>query len=59
MGDLVHVGEVRHIASCNILAVKSNPLEDFPKRLLFCHEVNQLQEYLYGQGAQAPSIENQ
>ena len=22
-------GEVKHIASCNILAVSSNPLEDF------------------------------
>ena len=34
--------EVRHIAFCNILAVNSNPLEDFPSRFLFCHEVNQL-----------------
>ena len=27
--DLAQVGEVRSIASCNILAVNKNPLEDF------------------------------
>ena len=48
------LGQVRHIASCNILAVYNNPLEDFPSRFLFCHEVNQLQDYMYGQGAQDP-----
>ena len=48
-----------HIASCNILAVNSNPLEDFPSRFLFCHEVNQLQEDMYGQGALALSIKIQ
>ena len=42
VSDLVHAGEVRHIASCNILAVNNNSLEDFPERFLFCHEVNQL-----------------
>ena len=31
--------EVTHIASWNILAVNCNPLEDFPSRFLFCHEV--------------------
>ena len=35
-------GEVKHIASCNILAVNNNPLKDFLQRFLFCHEVNQL-----------------
>ena len=30
------------IVSCNILAVNNNPLEDFPKRFLFCHENKQL-----------------
>ena len=59
VSDLVHLGENKDIASCNIFAVKSNPLEEFPSRFLFCHEVNRLLEYMYGQGPQAPSIEIQ
>ena len=43
VSDLAHVGESKaRIASCNILAVNSDPLEDFPSRFLFFHEVNQL-----------------
>ena len=30
VSDLAQVGEVSHIASCNILAVNNNPLEDLP-----------------------------
>ena len=28
--DLAQVGEVKYIASCNILAVNNNPVEYFP-----------------------------
>ena len=34
------------MASCNILAMNNNPLETFPKRLLFCDE-NNLLGYMY------------
>ena len=30
VSDLVQVGAVKYIASCNILAVNNNPLENFP-----------------------------
>ena len=30
VSDLVNAGEVRLIASCNILTVNINPFEDFP-----------------------------
>ena len=41
MSDLAHVREARHIAFCNILALKNKLLEDLPWRILFCHENNQ------------------
>ena len=57
---MVQVGESKvHFVSYNILARNENPLEDFPKRFLFCHENNQLLKCMLGQGAQAPSIEVQ
>ena len=39
---MVQVGEVRCIVSGYIAAVNNNPLEDFAKTFLFCHENNQL-----------------
>ena len=35
VSDLVHVGEVRCIASCSILVVNNNLLKDLPLRFLF------------------------
>ena len=45
-----------YIASCNILALNNDHLEDFPSRFLFCHENNQLQEHRYGQGPGLPQF---
>ena len=42
VSDLALVGEVKYIASCNILAVNNNQVKYFPQKLLFCHENNQL-----------------
>ena len=35
-------GEIKYIASYNILAVNNDPLEDFSKRFFFGHENSQL-----------------
>ena len=59
VSDLAQVGVVTYIASCNILAVNNDPLEEFPKSFLCCYENKQLHEYMYGQGAQVPSIQIQ
>ena len=42
-----------------MVPVNNNPLENLPKRFLFCHEINQLLENMYGQGAQNPPIQIQ
>ena len=56
VSDLAQVGEVRHIASCNILAVNNNPLEDFPSDFCFVMKLTSLGVYVRP-GAQGPSIQ--
>ena len=55
---LVLVGGNKAHCFLQFLALNNNPLEDFPWRFFFCHEVNQLLEYKNGQGAQDPLNSN-
>ena len=48
---LAQIAGGKEHASCNILLVNNNSLEDFALRFLFCREINQLLEQMYGQEA--------
>ena len=50
--DQVGGSEVHYLLQ--YLAVNNNPLEDLRYRFVFCHEINQLWEYMYCQEAQTP-----
>ena len=40
VSDLAQVGQKRHIASCNILAVNNNPLKDFFRDFRFVIKIS-------------------